>query len=349
MTMRPIFFILIAATAALFLGSCGAKETSEQGQNQSVSSIYIDSLTREIRKSPDNAALYAKRGEAFYQLESYDAAIKDLQKALELDAEQPEYYRILANVYLDYYQSKQALETLEAAVERFPTDIGLLLKLSEFQMLVKQHGASIQTATSVLELSPMNPDAFFMMGVNYKQLGDTVRAVNSFQTAVEQDPNLLDGFYELGLLLSKQGKNALALQYFDNALAIDSLNLSVLYAKGMHFMNAKQDNEALAIFDKINVIAPLSADEFFNRADPYFNIGIIYLEYDSLKKARDNFNIAVGIDQTMAKAYFYKALASEKMGDKKAALRDYKNARNFDTENVFSTRIEQKIAALNKN
>ena len=48
----------------------------------------------------------------------------------------------------------------------------------------------------------------------------------------------------------------------------------------------------------------------------------------------------------MAKAYFYRAVTSEKMGDKKSAIVDYKNARNFDTENVFSIRIENKLAEL---
>jgi tetratricopeptide (TPR) repeat protein len=104
-------------------------------------------------------------------------------------------------------------------------------------------------------------------------------------------------------------------------------------------MEQRKDNEAIEIFQKVN-----KYDSQYPNA--YFNIGIIFLEYDSLKKAFGNFNIAAEMDQTMAKAYFYRAVTSEKMGNKQDAIRDYENARNFDTENVFTMRIENKLAQL---
>jgi tetratricopeptide (TPR) repeat protein len=333
------FSLIIILSIGLFMSCSEENTTDEQATPTTLGTFYIDSLSKAINKTPKKAILYAQRGEAYYELESYEAAINDLNKAIELDGSKSNFYRILANSHLDYYQSKEGLEVMERAAKQFPTDVTVLLKLSEFQMFVKRHGESLQTANSILAISPMNPEAFFMIGINYKLLGDTAKALGSFQTAVEQNPDLIDGFYELGLLYQKQGKTDLANTYFNNALKVDSTDINVLYAKGMLLMEERKDNQAIGIFQKINKYDP-------QYPEAYFNIGIIYLEYDSLKKAHGNFNIAAEMDQTMAKAYFYRAVASEKMGNKQDAIRDYENARNFDTENVFSIRIENKLAQL---
>lgn len=332
-----LIFILIVTAFAIV----NCENNSEEGSQQQVSefSPYIDSLTQAISKTPEKAILYAQRGEAFYEVENYDAAITDLNKAIGLDKTQPDFYRILSNAYLDYYQSKEAIDILQVAVERFPTDVSLILKLAEFQMITKQHGASIQSATSVFEFDPLNPEAFFMMGLNYKLIGDTTKAINSFQTAVEQDPDLLDGFYELGLLFDAQGKDKLSLQYFNNALDVDPFHVPSLYAKGMYYTNNKMDNEAIETFKQIHTI-----DREY--ADPYVNIGLIYLEYDSVKQAYNNFNIAAEVEPTFAKAFYYRALSAEKLGNINAAIEDYKNARNLDQDNIYLARIEQKLIEL---
>lgn len=333
--------ILICFVSFFAVISCGNEPETVTGQTENELSPYIDSLTKAINNSPEKALLYAQRGEAFYNIESYDAAIKDLTKSLELDPDKPDYYRILANTYLDYYKSKEALEILEQAADRFPTDVLILLKLAEFQMITKQHGASIQSANGVLEISPMNPEAFYMMGANYKLIGDTTKAINSFQTAVEQNPDLLEGFYELGLLWESKGNGKLAVQYYNNALDIDPYDIPSLYAKGMYYTNQKMDNEAIEIFKQIHEI-----DHEY--ADPYFNVGIIYLEHDSLKQAYANFNIAAEVEPTMAKAFYHRAITAEKMGDIDKAVQDYKNARNLDKEDKYTVQIELKLAELKK-
>lgn len=331
-----IFIIIITAFAMI-----NCENNSEEGVQEEVSefSPYIDSLTQAINKTPEKAILHAQRGEAFYEAENFDAAIVDLNKAIELDGNQPDFYRILSNTYLDYYKSKEAIDILKTAVERFPTDVSLILKLAEFQMITKQHGASIQSASSIFEFDPLNSEAFFMMGLNYKLIGDTTKAINSFQTAVEQDPDLLDGFYELGLLFDRQEKDKLALQYFNNALEVDPFHVPSLYAKGMYYTDNKMDNEAIETFKKIHTI-----DREY--ADPYVNIGLIYLEYDSLKQAYNNFNIAAEVEPTLTKAFYYRALTAEKLGNTNAAIEDYKNARNLDQDNIYLARIEKKLVEL---
>ena len=53
--------------------------------------------------------------------------------------------------------------------------------------------------------------------VMYKERGDTARAINSFQNAVDEDPYYIDAYRHLANLLDNMG-SPLAVQYFDNVL-----------------------------------------------------------------------------------------------------------------------------------
>jgi len=139
----------------------------------------IDGLTNEIEQQPNDPRLYAQRGALFYEEEGYDEAIKDLKKALSYDS---------TNVIYP---------------ERVPT----LLKLCEFQLILKKHDESINTINNILKVEPLNANAFFMLGLNFKELGNVDRAIGSFQTAVENDPDLVDAWINLGQLHAQKKSN----------------------------------------------------------------------------------------------------------------------------------------------
>lgn len=304
--------------------ACGNETPSSEAEVQA-QPTQIDLLTTKIEANPNEPKLYFQRAMAYNEIDGFDESILDIQNAMRLDSLNPDYYHALADVYFDYYKSREALVTMEQAASFFPTRVETLLKLTEYQMLLKQNGTAIQTAQSILELSPMNPEALFMLGMNLKIMGDTLRAANSFQTAVEQDPELLEGFMQLALLMEAQGKFKLAHQYYNNILTQDSLNTSTLYAKALLYTKQYQDNDAIEIYKKVMKLDKLNPDA-------PFNIGVIYLEHDSLQQAFDHFHIATRIEPTMAKAYYFKGLSSEKLGDKANALKNYDQVLSFESE-----------------
>ena len=87
---------------------------------------------------------------------------------------------------------------MERAVALYPQRIATLLKLSEVQLILKQHNTALETIDRILRIDPQNPEAYFMFGMIFKEMGDTARAVNSFQEAVELDADLIDAWINLG-------------------------------------------------------------------------------------------------------------------------------------------------------
>ncbi|PHN01714.1 tetratricopeptide repeat protein [Flavilitoribacter nigricans] len=301
----------------------------------------IDDVSALIAQRGDDHSLYAKRAELYYEKEGYDEAIQDLQRALSIDSTNVVYHHMLADVYMDYFRSRLALRTMERAAALYPERIPTLLKLSEFQYILKQYEASFSTLDKVLKLEPRNPDAFFMMGMNLKETGDTTRAINSFQTAVEIEPAMVDGWISLGQLHASIG-SPLAERYFNNA--IDEAPpgpgaIIPLHAKADYLRDQGELEAAKALYKQINRL-----DRQYEEG--YFNTGVIYLKQDSIEKAYEHFNIAVEVYPLYIKGYYYRGLTAELLGNTGQAKADYQHALNLAPD---YTEAQQGLARLAKN
>ncbi len=306
---------------ALLLSACGGGEekTAPEEVNLNTSgNPAIRDVTEKIRKDPDNPDLYASRAALYYENEGYDEAIQDLQKALSYDSTRIEYLHVLADVYLDYYKSRKALQTMERAAELYPERIPTLLKLSEFQLIIKQYEASMRTVDRVLKIAPQNEEAYFMFGMNFKETGDTARAINSFQEAVELNPDLIDAWINLGQLHAGLG-NSIAGRYFNTALEIAPRNLQALHAKAIYLTDQDKLQEAIELYRRINTIDP-------QYEEAYYNSGLLYMELDSVQKARQHFDLAIKAFPLHIRAYFYRGYAAELMGNSSQAREDYEQA-----------------------
>ncbi|MCB0547762.1 MAG: tetratricopeptide repeat protein [Phaeodactylibacter sp.] len=317
-----IGIIGLAIGLAFVTLACGGN--SQDGQAGETAAIMttgnpaIDGLSAEISENPNDAGLYAERGRLFYENDGFDEAIRDLNKALTLDSTNVDYMHLLADVYLDYFQSRRALKTMERAAELYPERIPTLLKLSEFQLILKQYEGSMKTIDRILKIDPQSADAYFMFGMNFKERGDTVRAINSFQKAVEFNSDLVDGWIQLGQLYAAIG-DPLAMRYFDNAIRVAPENIYALHSRADYLSDVGNLAEAVEMYRRISRIDP-------QYEEAYFNSGLIYMDLDSIEQARRQFDIAIKTSPTHIRAYYYRGLAQEMLGNTAAAKADYEQA-----------------------
>lgn len=317
--MKKLQFLFLAgALGALVACGGGAEEKKPAGADPNPE---LTALGKLIEANPDNDTLLFQRAELYYDLQGFDEALRDLNRALQLDSMQPAYYHLLADVLLDYGRpndSKRALDVLTLASERFPERIGTLLKLSEFQLIVRKHTDALGTLNKILLRDPQNAEAFFMTGRVALDMGDTTRAMAALQKAVQFDAALVDAWLFLGRLCSDRN-DPRAIQYFDNALRIDSANLDAREFKGVFYKRRGAFDQAFEVYRDIVQRNP-------DYSNAYFDMAMIYLELDSLGKARDHFDMAIKTDPLFVKAYFYRGITSELQGNISAAKEDYKQA-----------------------
>ncbi len=322
--MKKIIILLIASF--LIVLSCKNESKQEAPQFAKTGNPNIDALTEQIFKDPKNAQLYFKRAQLFYKNGAqggYDVAIEDMKYALSLDSTNIDFHHFLSDVYMDYAQSRLAVTTMERAAALAPSQVPTLLKLSETYLITKQYGLALSIIDKALKIDPQSSDAYFLLGMVLKEQKDEARAINAFQKAVDLDSDNKDAFIELGKLFTNKG-NPLALKYLDNALLIDSLDFNAMMAKAYYFQTKNQLNEAIAEYKKI-----LSHDPRYEVA--LFNLGLMYLDKDSIDQAQRHFDIVIKESPTFFKAYYYLGFIAERKGEKEIALKNYKQALEFNS------------------
>jgi len=318
----------IGILLCLFLASCGTDKPPTQTlpqESQLISSTgipAIDDITTAIVKEPSNAKLYAARAEQFYKNEAYDEALLDMVSAMKIDSVNADYHHLLADIYLDYYKSRLALQTMERAAILHPKRIPTLLKLAFLQYTLTQYDASMGTINKVMALEPQNAEGFFIRGLNFVDKGNKKTAIKNLQTCVDNDPNHIDGWILLGQIYADD-KNPIAAQYFENAIQVNPNSVNALQTKASYLHNNDKLDEAMDLYKKITEI-----DSKY--AEAYQSIGVIYFEKDSLQKAYENFDISTKVDPTFVIGYYFRGLAAEAMGNLASAKEDYQNVLNFD-------------------
>lgn len=298
----------------IVLTNCKGDQVAEVNSEDNV----LNSLGALISQSPDDASLYIDRAKYLYQQESYDAAIKDVREAISIDSLQPSFHYLLSDIYLDYYQSKNAIRTLVKAERQFPNDIRTKLKLSEDYMILKDYENALIFAHKILNIDPLNPDAYFMIGLINQENNKTDNAIASFKKSVELDPEQTDAWIILGDLLDSID-DPTAIEYYDAAIEVDRDNISALHSKAFYLQNHNQQAEAIELYESIKKL---------NRQyEPaYLNTGILLLSQDSISQAYDQFNILVNNNPLSDQGFYYRGITNELLGNPDLALEDYKTA-----------------------
>jgi tetratricopeptide (TPR) repeat protein len=309
--------------------ACGGQKTDSKTlshESQFMADSTIARLTNLLESNPNSAELWYQRAQAFYKLEGYDESIGDMSAAMMIDTANVDYHLFLSKVYIDYYKSRLALNTLLRASVLFPENIEVLLTLSELQLALKFHRESMLTLDKVLQLDPQNALAYYYLGSNYKELADTAMAVGSYQKAVNFDPDLRDAWINLAVLRAAR-KEINVDRYFDAAILVDQGGYVAKMAKAEYLWGQAKYEEAKSLYRDIIDLFPESTDN-------YYNLGLVLLEQDSLEAAKNYFNITLNMQPDFYKALYYRGLVYERLGDKVNARSDYeqciKMMPNFD-------------------
>ena len=310
----------------LFLLACQSSTEETPANDLPSSGIkIIDEISAAIQNEPSNAGLYAARANAYYQNEGYDEAILDYQQALSLDSTNVDYLHGLADVYMDYYRSRQGLQIMEKAASFHPERIPTLLKLSEFQLILSQHTEALKTLDKVKAIDPLNSEMFYMAGLIMEDKGEIDPAIGNYQSAVENNPDLLEGWIALGKLWAQKDPQV-AVHFFDNALRVDSTSLIALHEKALYEGNVLNDVPAAQeTFKKLIKFYP-------QYEDAYYNSGLLYLDMDSIDLARRQFDLAIEIEPTFVQAYYYRGVTAELIGDQEGAKEFYEAALRLNAD-----------------
>jgi len=301
--------------------SDSAKQDDVAEASMTQEQIAVAQLTAALADDPDNAELYAERGAIYMENGVFDRAITDLTRSLERDSSRVAVWHLLADAQMDNLRSREALNTMIYASSRFKERIPTLLKLAEFQYIVAQHDNALATLDRAVKVDPNEGEVFFMIGEVMSEKGDTVRAINAYQRATELNPDILDAWLALGTLFEARG-NSIAERYFKTATAIDRKAAIPYRMLADYYSRQNRLAESIQQYDEAIMRNPQYDEAFYNS-------GLVYLDMDSISKAKAQFDRAVEVRPGYIEARFYQGVALELQGNVQGARQAYQQALNM--------------------
>ncbi len=301
---------------AILLSSCFRDPEPEaviQYQNPAITSV-----SKQIEYNPNDSELYLSRASLFYEMEHYDEAIKDMKKAMSFDSSSLAYRHVLSDIYFDAGKNNEALGILEETIGLFPASEPTILKLSEFQYILKLNDAAIATIDKLMDVEPEHSEGHYMYGRIYSQKGEKAKAISHYKKVLEQRPRHFDALLELGTLYSLD-KSKKALIYLGEAMKLAPNNPDIVFEMGNYHRFQGNNDKALEHYKQVTFL-----DNQYT--DAHINAGIVMMDKKEFEKAEDFFNIAVETDPSYPSAYYYRGIASAYLGNDAKAKSDLQTA-----------------------
>ena len=307
---------------SISLIACKYDQKNIQSTNLSNDYDTLEVLNHRIFEHANSDSLYIDRAKYYFQNETFDSAIIDIRRAISLNPKQANYYFYLSDAYLMSYDSKKALAILDTAIAEFPDYIPVFLKKAKLQLILKSHMNAIATLDRVFILDPQNADGYYLAGHILSEMGDTGRAINSYQKAVDLNPDLREAWIQLGDVMTSLN-NPLALRYYENAIRLDTSDIETMHNRAYALQKFGKLNEA--IFEYKSNISNFPGYEL-----SYYNLALLYSKSDSNDLAIKYFTNAINLNDQEPSSYYQRGRCYEKLSKKAEALVDYKKAIELD-------------------
>ncbi len=216
-----------------------------------------------------------------------DEALREFDRAIELDTASP-FPRInRASVFLEQGRYLDALEDLIAAVGLAPGEAATHYHLG---MFLSRFGSSmaINQLRASLDLDPDQIDALLQLGATHAELGETSQAQQAFQAALDIDPQDPVVNRELGVLYMEQEKIHEAIHHLKFAHQQLPEDMDIQVDLGMAYIHA-------GFYEKAQMLLTSVLDKDQDNLHAHYNLAAIYAEWEKVDKAIHHLKRAAAI------------------------------------------------------
>ncbi len=339
--IKPLSFkklIYINAIYLLLFTACNQGYSSKNNiPKDSVAQIEaVKNISKELESDPDNAELYYNRAQIYFNQGYLTRAESDLTNAVQIDSLNPIYTFLLGRVYYAKNETKNAEKFYTKTLSIKPDFNDVKLKLADLYYLVKEHKKSIGLLQELIVLEPENATLYHNLGLNYREMGDTSRAIYHFQTAVEHDSKDLESMLYIANLYAAQN-NKIAIEYYNSVIKISPKNTDAFFGRAIFYQKIRLYQKALLDYRRV-----IDIDPSFYKA--YFNVGYLNFEIKNYKDALRNWDIAIGMNNQYAAAFYMKGLVLEMQGNPQEAIENYKKALESDAQYTLAKEALQALS-----
>lgn len=266
----------------------------ERYYNNNVSEI-IDCYNKLYELEPNNSKILYELGHLHFKLNDNFSALNYFKKASEQEKCNPYYHNSLAYVLVQLQDYDGAIEEYQKAIKLNPDNEWTSIvsqALGAIYLQVKNNiDAAIVAYQTSIVLDPLNVDAYVSLGEAYQNKNDYDNAIECYCEAVKLEPSASTIYARLGMVLWEQDFAEESIIAYEKAVQINKKydiaynNLGVVYLDGTGNIDKAFDS-----FNKAIEINPSYALAYYNRGRAFEII-------KNKAKAAESYQMAVDINK----------------------------------------------------
>lgn len=220
----------------------------------------------------------------------------------------------------------------------------LFLNKGVSYLSVSQYNSALKELLESEKYYSGNPKVHYYLGMAYHGKGMKDKAVEEFKKAISLNENYSEAHNYLGTLYLDSGLWDQAIEEFEKALGnhLYDTPAMALYNMAMAYYSKKDYNKALAKYQET-----LNADPRTSlRPQIEKNVGVIYLDQDSILEAIRHFKKSVELDSSLVDAQFLLGQCYLKAEDHKNAKKAFQAVVKLSPDSSFGRQAKNYLRSL---
>jgi len=262
---------------------------------------------------------YYNRGIAKYDLNDYQGALQDYNKAIEFDSKYADAYCARGNAKSKLKDYHDAIQDHNKAIQLNPAFRLAYYDRGNAEYYLKDYKAAIQDFTKAIQLNPAFAFAYANRGIAKYALGDKKDACLDWSKAGELGDTVA---YDN---INKYCKS----DYINNNTTNTGQTAEEYFKTGTAKYHSEDYKGAIQDFNKSIELNP-------KYAEPYCNRGVCKAGLGDYHGAIQDYNKAIELNSKFAEAFQNRGNSKSMLEDNKGAIQDYNKAIELDPKYAYA-------------
>lgn len=226
-----------------------------------------------------------EEGKTYYNNGEYDKAIEIFKKAVELNPNDDDSWRLLGNSYNRNGQIEEAIKYYLKAAELNPDDSRNWFNLGISYSNNEQYKEAINSFLKVVELNPDDSYNWYSLGNSYIKNEQVEDAIKSLLKATELNSNDYQSWLDLGISYIHNEQYEEAIEPLLKAIELNPNNAGDLSLLGLVYKLNGQYEEAIKYLSKAKELNPDGFNNWYELGEVYLYNGQFQEAIETLLKA----------------------------------------------------------------
>ncbi len=347
--MKKAVFILsiILLGFSLNVSAQNVKQLLKTGNEFMMRGSYNDALqqfTKAIELQPNNAVPYTRRADAYEMMGEFEKAAEDLDRAVVFNKKDVNSYYRSGKMYYETGDYEKALERAASALSIKRNNLDALSLKIDAQLKLNQPANALADAKILLRYKE-TAENFYKYGIVNEKNGQLEDALKAYQDAISKNRRYVEAYTSLADLQRRMNNITRALQNVNTAIQLNPNYPEAYVARSLIYSEQMKFPDAINDISTVIMLQPENEDMFFQR-------GIYYQNFAQHLYAINDFSKVISLNPNRHEAYVKRAFSYEQTMNFREAIRDYDALKKIGGNNpeviTLLSEAEKRLFELNR-